>query len=397
MSTLTPNPNRTSEPSLLDRSFMKRKGRSPWLFALGLVALASAAGIFLFADHSDDFDIESFADRRKLADAPITDADVDGRITQCQAIDRSKTQIILLVMGTVRSFMNPVAYENYYRNQVRSIEIRSNAQIHQLWYFASDDVDITSESKPKTDPGYPTADLQHLRQIQKRYGAPVMEFYPAAVSFPENFDANPYNRNCPAVSNDSMKGMSPKSGYAKNTNLQNGFQLVQDYASKCNVKNYDYFMRTRPDIVCSTPAVIHFAKIKPEQPKGHFIHDATWAYSVADYLFAMDRTAAEQLFLGGSPNQELMSTSPNYNNNGNFVDNFYKLPCEATPPGPIHNPEFFLGAVLKQHKIPLVPEELNMCGLGRGLDRGVCRRNKCYGWDVFFRDAMLWPLQKLRI
>lgn len=362
-----------------NKKFVKKRNRSPWLFVIGLVAVASAVGIFLPRDQIDYFEIERYDDPRRLSDL---DPSGDSRIKQCQVIDPTKMQIILLNMGTVRSFLDKLVHEQYYRNEVRSIEIRSNVQIHQLWYFASDDDEINSETvQPKTESGYPQADLERLRELQNRYGAPVMEFYPAAVPFPPYTDSNPYQRNCSSVTHHSMFGTSPKSGYAQNYHLQNAFQLVQEYVEKCDV-NYEYLIRTRPDLVCSTPAPFHFLTYKNEHKHGkkHFIHDNSWNWPVADYLWAVNRRAAEQLFLGGRHHIHT------------FMDNFYNLPCEATPQGEIHNAEFFFGAVLKGHDLRLIPENFNMCGFGR--PDTVCRGKLCWDYDTHVGYGKTWPVKK---
>lgn len=52
---------------------------------------------------------------------------------RCPIIDPNKTQVLLLNVGSVRSFTYPTIHEYYYRNQVQSLEKSSNAQVHQIW------------------------------------------------------------------------------------------------------------------------------------------------------------------------------------------------------------------------------------------------------------------------
>ena len=57
----------------------------------------------------------------------------EGTQWKCPTVDPSKTRIILLVVGSVRSFIYPTMHEYYYRNQVKILESYSNAQVHQIW------------------------------------------------------------------------------------------------------------------------------------------------------------------------------------------------------------------------------------------------------------------------
>ena len=66
----------------------------------------------------------------------------------CPTINAAKRQILLLNVGTVRSFIYSTAQKYYYSNQINDIQYTSNAQIHQIWYFSlSDNSQIDKHAK----------------------------------------------------------------------------------------------------------------------------------------------------------------------------------------------------------------------------------------------------------
>ncbi len=149
---------------------------------------------------------------------------------QCPTVDPSKTQIILLVVGTVRSFIYPTMHEYYYQNQVKILE-SSNAQVHQIWYFSLSEV---------TKKIFPPANVTHLQHLQSLYNASVLTLYDATnLTLPEEFEQNPYHRNCSGVHFHNIA-----SQYAQSYHLQSAFKVAMEYAKSCNV-DWSFVIRSR--------------------------------------------------------------------------------------------------------------------------------------------------------
>ena len=166
---------------------------------------------------------------------------------QCPEIDQSKRQVLVVNMGSVRSFIYPTVHEYYYMNQVKALEDKGN-QMHQIWYFSLNDVGRRQ--------GFPVANRTHIQHLQRIYDVPVLEFYNTTIpNPPTNFERNPYNRNCTTMGTTE----NLFSGYAQAYHMQNAFKLAMEYAQQCNVE-WKYFIRTRPDYICTSPLTLDFSQ-----------------------------------------------------------------------------------------------------------------------------------------
>ena len=162
------------------------------------------------------------------------------------------------------------------------------------------------------------SDLQHLQQ---HYGVPVLELYNASISYPEDFEVNPFNRNC----TDFKLHRQGHTIYAQAYHLQSAFQLVTSYASECNV-DWSYLIKSRPDIICTRPVMWNLTEYALSTPEQHLIFDDSWGHKIADYAFAMNKQAAQTLF-------------PNY------LDNYFTIPCNATSSNANSESEYLFGRV----------------------------------------------------
>ena len=234
----------------------------------------------------------------------------------CTSIDSTKKQVLLLNVGSVRSFMHPTIHEYYYFHQVEAIQNNSNVQVHQIWYISLDD----ASSKKLQE--YPIVNLTALQRLQQLYNVAVLETYDAkTMAFPEAFSKNdPYNRKCPGPIKFNLAAAS----YALAYHLQSAYQIAMMYTEHCNV-DWQYLIRTRPDYACTEAITLDLPNTYNSKKmiqytgnttmnKPHFVYDSSWGSNVSDLFFAMDREACKKLF-------------PQY------LQKFYNVPCYFTPPG----------------------------------------------------------------
>mmetsp|Transcript_36925 Transcript_36925/g.66416 ORF Transcript_36925/g.66416 Transcript_36925/m.66416 type:complete len:370 (+) Transcript_36925:227-1336(+) len=262
----------------------------------------------------------------------------------CPTIDPTKRQILLLNVGSVRSFMYPTAQRFYYSNQFETIQNNSNAQVHQIWYFSLHDAmkeqEDTRKGPAHRKKQFPVTNLTHLQYLQNLYNVPVLELYNSSATY-QAISNYSLNRKCSETHGSGLHFFkrSPHI-YAQARAIQSAFDVALKYATACKVE-WSYLIRTRPDYICTSPLGLNLSQYLSQEK--FFIQDEGWVFKVADFFYALDRAAAESLLT-------------------NFTEN-YHLPCDFTPPG---GAEPFLKAILNYQQINLLSSPLlNMCALGR--------------------------------
>mmetsp|Transcript_32070 Transcript_32070/g.54724 ORF Transcript_32070/g.54724 Transcript_32070/m.54724 type:complete len:359 (-) Transcript_32070:675-1751(-) len=306
---------------------------------------------------------------------------------ECPSIDPNKTQVLLLVIGSVRSFSYYSIHSNYYTNVVSSLK-NQNVQVHQIWYFSLDDIS-SWDNRMKGVPKFPPSNLTQLQQLQRLYTANVLAFYKSSISYPNDLNTNPFNRSCTGFKMDKPRGI-----YAQAYHLQEAYRVAMNYVDKCEVSNWSYLVKTRPDWTCLEPIQWNLEKINEpyqaslplpgeveENRTGIFLYDSSWGSIVSDIQFLMDRAAVQKLF-------------PEY------LNKYSCLPCSATPANWFWNAEGLLKMLLVYNEIRLVPHSLEMCGLARyrniecDFGRGK-KYAKCHNTDEYKLD--LWKWKELQL
>ena len=233
----------------------------------------------------------------------------------CPTINAAKRQILLLNVGTMRSFIYPTAQEYYYSNQINDIQNTSNAQIHQIWYFSLGDNSLIGKNAANVD--FPPVNMTDLQYLKKKYDVPVLEIYNSSKPFPPHF----YER-------EDMYNFFKRtpSGFMQAYRVQLAFEIALEYANTCGV-DWTYLIRTRPDYICTSPVQLDLSQYDEFESR-YMIHDDSWRYPIADFFYVLDKTAAVSIVT-------------------NFTENYFTLPSEVLPLG-WTNPEsklYFLSYV----------------------------------------------------
>ncbi len=256
--------------------------------------------------------------------------------TECPSIDPDKDQILLVVVGSLRSLIFPSNQDLYFRNIVQSLQNNSNAQIHQIWYFSLGDASSWGDVKQSSP--FPKATMSDLQLMQAHNNVPLLEVYNASQLVYPDFVFSHNYRNCTGTDMHLPDGV-----YAQTYHLQSAINLALTYSDKCRV-NWKYLVKSRPDWVCDLPLPLNL-RLYDNHTEAVIIFDDNWRFPIGDQFYAMNKATTQKLF-------------------SDILYMHVNLPCEATPPG-FYNSESYLRTLLIHHDIQMIGSSMNMCELKR--------------------------------
>ena len=202
---------------------------------------------------------------------------VSFRERPCPTIDTTKRQILLLNVGSVRSFIYPTTHQYYHKHQIEAIQNTSNAQIHQIWYFSLSDSTLHNKHATHAEVDFPTVNMTELRDMQLNYDAfAVFELYNSSEPIPKHYQM-------------MIKQLLP-SAFIQAYRIQLAFETALEYANTCGVE-WTHLIRTRPDYICTSPVQLDLSQYD-ELESRYIIHDNSWNFKVADFFYVFDRAAA---------------------------------------------------------------------------------------------------------
>lgn len=218
----------------------------------------------------------------------------DGRSADCSPkIDPSKTQIMLLIAGSLRSMPEPTVYKGISKNIIHALEKHSNAQVHQIWYVSLTDA-TAWDRHTNLD-----ATLQDLEEIKNHLKPTLVKTYQAQDVVVGNAL---FGSKCPNA--------LPPALFYQTQDMQEAFNMSQQWLKECSNRRIDLYIRSRPDYFRLSPFTWNLPRLFADERRRNLnnkdtpivITDESWLKygQFGDMFYIVNQPAAELLWAQGA-------------------------------------------------------------------------------------------------